>query len=330
MVVHWRADHAIRVPRPDLTKDIGVPNACTPAGCHADRPLSWVTGAFDKWYGTARKPHYGTVLAAGRRADPAAKADLLRLAGDALSPTIVRATALSLLGRYSGDDVIAAFRGLSLDEEPLIRRTAVAEVADPGRGGAHRPARAAALGPVPRGSPRGRRPARRERRRSCFSPTSGGACHGARRLREGHGVLAGFLVGRPQPRVALREAGRPDARRVVLPARGRGGRSLAPPKTNLAILLAGQGKDDEAEKLLREVVAENPDQAQVAYSLGLLLAGRGKMEEAATLLARAAAGLPENARVAYNAGLALSRVGRNAEAERLLRRAVDQMIITIA
>ena len=37
MVVHMRADHSIRVPRPDLTKDIGVPNACS--GCHKDKPL---------------------------------------------------------------------------------------------------------------------------------------------------------------------------------------------------------------------------------------------------------------------------------------------------
>ncbi len=68
MVVHMRADHSIRVPRPDLTKDIGVPNACS--GCHEDKPLSWVSDAYDKWYGTARKPHYGSVLAAGRRARP--------------------------------------------------------------------------------------------------------------------------------------------------------------------------------------------------------------------------------------------------------------------
>ena len=60
------------------------------------------------------------------RRSPAAKADLLRLAGDALSPTLVRATALSLLGRYRGADVTAAFRRALLDEEPLIRRTAVA------------------------------------------------------------------------------------------------------------------------------------------------------------------------------------------------------------
>jgi len=321
MVVHWRADHSIRVPRPDLTKDIGAPNACS--RCHADKPLSWVTGAFDKWYGTARKPHYGTVLAAGRRADPSAKADLLRLAGDALSPTIVRATALSLLGSYGGDDVIAAFRRSLVDDEPLIRRTAVAEVqvqdaaertarlapllSDPFR--AVRLEAAAQLAGTP---PAQLQPYQRDALATAIADYEKAMEYSLDFSSAGHNL--GLLYER------LGDPTRAEAyyRRAVAVDD-----LSAPPKTNLAILLAGQGKDDEAEKLLREVLAENPDQTQVAYSLGLLLAGRGKMEEAATLLARAAAGLPENARVAYNAGLALSRVGRNAEAERLLRRAVE-------
>jgi hypothetical protein len=36
MVNDLRADHSMRVPRPDLTVSIGTPNACT--GCHQDQP----------------------------------------------------------------------------------------------------------------------------------------------------------------------------------------------------------------------------------------------------------------------------------------------------
>ena len=89
-----------------------------------------------------------------------------------------------------------------------------------------------------------------------------------------------------------------------------------PPKANLALLLARQGKNDEAETLLREVARHEPGRRpRSAYSLGLLLAETGRMDEAAALLARAAAGMPSNARAAYNAGLALAQVGRDAEAE---------------
>ena len=65
MVIDERADHSIRIPRPDLTKTIGTPNACSQNGCHPNETLDWVVDAFTKWYGQAKKPHYATALAAG-------------------------------------------------------------------------------------------------------------------------------------------------------------------------------------------------------------------------------------------------------------------------
>ena len=41
MIVDWRADHSLRIPRPDLTLEIGTPNACTAAGCHEDETDQW-------------------------------------------------------------------------------------------------------------------------------------------------------------------------------------------------------------------------------------------------------------------------------------------------
>jgi predicted CXXCH cytochrome family protein len=321
MVIHLRADHSIRIPRPDLTKDIGVPNACS--RCHSDKPLSWAGAAYDKWYGTARKPHYGTVLAAGRRAEPAAKADLLRLAGDRLTPTVVRATALSLLGRYRAADVTAAFRAALLDEEPLIRRTAVAEA--PIEDEAERVSRLAPLLSDPFravrleaasllvGTPAARlRPYQQDALATAIADYVKAMEYSLDFSSAGHNL--GLLYER------LGDLAKAEAyyRRAVAVD------DLSyPPKVNLALLLARQGRNAEAETLLREVFAANPEQAQVAYSLGLLVAETGKMEEAASLLARAAAGMPTYARAAYNAGLALSRVGRDAEAERMLRRAAE-------
>lgn len=323
MVVHLRADHSIRVPRPDLTKDLGVPNACSQSGCHADKPLSWSAAAYDRWYGTARKPHYGTVLAAGRKADPAAKADLLRLVSDTLSPTLVRATALSLLGRYEGPDVTAAFRRALLDEEPLIRRTAISEA--PIADAAERVARLAPLLADPfravrleaastlAGTPAAMlKPYQQEALATALADYVRAMEYSLDFSYAGHNL--GLLYERQNDPARAEEAYR---------------RAIAvddlwpPPKANLALLLARQGRNEEAEKLLREALAAGPDEAQIAYSLGLLLAEAGRMDEAATFLARAASGMPANARAAYNAGLALARAGRDAEAERMLRRAVD-------
>ncbi|HYN40702.1 MAG TPA: tetratricopeptide repeat protein, partial [Thermoanaerobaculia bacterium] len=329
MVVHMRADHSIRVPRPDLTKDLGVPNACSQSGCHADKPLSWSANAYDKWYGTARKPHYGTVLAAGRKADPSSndaapvKAELLRLVGDTLTPTLVRATALSLLGRFEGPDVTAAFRRALLDDEPLIRRTAVSEapIADP----AERVARLAPLLADPFRAVRLEaasslagtssallKPYQQEALATALADYVKAMEYSLDFSYAGHNL--GLLYERQNDLERAEESYR---------------RAIAvddlwpPPKANLALLLARQGKTGEAEKLYREILSANPALSEVAYSLGLLLAEEGKMDEAATFLARASAGMPANARAAYNAGLALSRAGRGAEAERMLRRAVE-------
>ncbi|MBK9963767.1 MAG: tetratricopeptide repeat protein [Holophagales bacterium] len=321
MVVHMRADHSIRIPRPDLTRDLGVPNSCSLSGCHADKPLSWVTNAFDKWYGTARKPHYGTVLAAGRKGSPAAKADLLRLEADALSPTVVRATALSLLGQYRGPDVTAAFRRALLDEEPLIRRTAVALapiadeaervarlaplLADPFR--AVRLEAAAQLAGTP---PALLKPYQKDALDTALADYVKAMEYSLDFSYAGHNL--GLMYERMHDPVKAEESYRAALAVDDL---------SYPPKANLAMLLARQGKSAEAEKLLREVLAAYPDRAEVAYALGLLVAEKGALPEAATLLARAAAGMPANARAAYNAGLALAQVGRDAEAEKMLRQA---------
>ena len=74
MVVDPRHDHSLRVPRPDLSRALGTPNACSQAACHGDKPLAWVVERYDTWYGAKRKPQYGTVLAAAREGRPEARA----------------------------------------------------------------------------------------------------------------------------------------------------------------------------------------------------------------------------------------------------------------
>ena len=73
MVIDDRADHSLRVPRPDLSLEIGVPNACSQSGCHDDQTVEWSVDAYTEWYGKARKPHFGTVLAAARAGEPGAQ-----------------------------------------------------------------------------------------------------------------------------------------------------------------------------------------------------------------------------------------------------------------
>jgi tetratricopeptide (TPR) repeat protein len=300
MVIDERADHSFRVPRPDLSLALGTPNACSWDGCHADKPLQWSADAYTEWYGKAAKPHYGTTIAAGREGDPEAVDDLIRLAGDELYPAIVRATALSLLDRHPGEQSAAAFSAALSDPEGLIRLTAVHHVVatspeelvelvaplllDPLL--AVRTQAAVVLADAPDAM---LKPYQREARAEALAEYEVAMTHSL------DFAFAGHNLGNLYVRLG-------DAARAERSYR----RAIAiddlffPAKANLAVILNSQGRNDEAEALLRSVLEAAPDQHDIAYSLGLLVAEMGRYEEAEIWLARAAAGMPDHEGAARN------------------------------
>jgi tetratricopeptide (TPR) repeat protein len=321
MVIDWRADHSLRVPRPDLTAELGAPNACS--GCHDDQPLEWVMEHYETWYGQARKPQYGTVLASGRDRDPEALDGLIRLAGDTLSPAIVRATALTLLGAYPGQASTDAFNQALSDPEALVRHTAISSVntEDPAEF-------VELLTPL------------------LFDQVRGVRLHAASRL----AGLPDELFKPYQQEVladALTEYEQVMAYSLDFPFAAHNLGNLAarlgdqekaaayyeaaieiddlffPAKANLAVLCSASGRNDEAERLLREILEAYPDQHDSAYSLGLLLAEMNRHDEAARYMRQAAAGMSDQPRVFYNLGLLEQYLGRSAEAEAALVRAID-------
>ena len=323
MQIDWRADHSLRLPRPDLTAALATPNACAQEGCHADKPLAWQLDAQRRWYGQARRPHYGTTLAAGRVGAPAARPELIRLTRDPLQPTIVRATALSLLDRYPASDSGAALREALLAPEALLRRTAVATLAVPDPGERARllapllsdPVRAvrmavvSALAGVP---PERLKPFQRDALENAVDEYRASMAYtldfpsSAFNL----GNLEGALGRTAEAERFYRLAIRIDD--LFFPA-----------KLNLAVLLSGQGRNAEAEQVLRAAVAAYPDDANTSYMLGLLLVELDKPDEAVAALRRATQADPRFARAHYNLGLLLDRLGRPDEAEDALRRAAE-------
>ncbi len=295
MVIDERADHSLRVPRPDLSQTLATPNACSRGGCHDDRPLSWSVDAFTKWYGQAKKPHYGPTLAAGREGRPAARDKLVRLAGDALYPAIVRATALSLLGQYPDEESTRAFAIALADPEPLMRHTAVSSVVasspeefvelvapllfDPMR--AVRMQAAVQLADIP---DQLLKPYQREALAAALAEYRKAMEYSLDFAFAGHnlGNLAARLGDAAEAERYYRMAISIDD-------------LFYPAKANLAVLLNAQGRNDEAEALLRLILQTYPEQYDVAYSLGLLLAEMGRYVEAERNLAQAAAGMPGHA-----------------------------------
>ncbi|HET9424709.1 MAG TPA: multiheme c-type cytochrome [Gemmatimonadaceae bacterium] len=133
MQVDPRHDHSMRVPRPDLTVRLGVPNAC--GSCHAERGPAWAAERIRDEYG--REPvgfqRFAGAFAADDAGDPASSDSLITVANDPSQPAIVRASALARLGRYPGPRVLEAARRWSSDGNPLVRRAAlqVLETASP-------------------------------------------------------------------------------------------------------------------------------------------------------------------------------------------------------
>jgi predicted CXXCH cytochrome family protein len=323
MVVDWRADHSIRIPRPDLTREIGTPNACTQSGCHADKPLSWVLDRYENWYGKSRKPHYGTIIAAGRAQRPEARSALIRLAGDPLYPAIVRATALSLLERYPGEESTEAFNRALSDEDPLIRHTAVDRVIAPSPERLYElvspllfdPVRAVRLQAAVRlaGLPDGLfKPYQREALDKATDDYIAAMKYSLDFSYAGHN-LGNLYVALGDPEKAERYY------KTAIEIDD----LFYPAKANLAVLYNTQGRNEETERLLREILSAYPDQHDAEYSLGLVLAEMKRYDEAVTYLDRAARAMPERARVFYNLGLAAQAANRLDEAETALQRAFE-------
>jgi predicted CXXCH cytochrome family protein len=321
MVVDWRADHSFRRPRPDLTASIGTPNACSQSGCHADKPLDWVLKADRDWYGRAKLPHYGTAFAAARAGRPGIEPELRRIVDNVLQPVIVRATALTYLQQYPGEDRAAALQAALVSDEPLLRHVAASSPSEPDP--AVRVARLAPLLADPvkavrldavsalAGTPPDLlKPYQRDALRDGIAEYRRAMAYSL------DFASSGFNLGNLDSNLGD-AAGAERHYRLALKVDD----LFYPAKMNLAVLLSGAGRNAEAEALLRQVTSAYPENHDAAYSLGLLLVELGKPEEAADWLGRAVRGQPRNVRARYNLGLLLQQLDRPDEARPVLEAA---------
>jgi tetratricopeptide (TPR) repeat protein len=322
MGIDYRPDHSFRIPRPDLSRELETPNACN--RCHIHKTTQWSVDALAKWYGQKKRPHYGTTLAAGRKRQPEALPDLIRLSGDRLYPTIVRATALTLLASYNGKESRDAFLRAMTDEESLMRHTAVRHYVEPDANQRFRPLTPLLYDPV--------RAVRIEAARLLAAVPEDTMETDVRRqfetalseYRQAMDRTADFAASRHNLGNLCVELGDMDCAIRHYQKTVDIDQEFYPAKVNLAMLYNRQGKNEAAEKLLREVAADHPEQYGVSYSLGLLLAERKKFESAAIYLRRAARGMPQNSRVHYNLGLLLQQLKRDPEAEASLLKAHEK------
>ncbi len=165
MDVDKRRDHSLRVPRPDLSVELGTPNACS--SCHVQDQLKsidnqkqpklieyadwleaaesgdeqiaaailktdeWCDDACEKWYGENRKQpkHFSEAIVAFRRGEPGSVDKLLRVATqpEELTPVLARASALGELAASGVGNATAKAKKLIDDKEehPIVRAAAI-------------------------------------------------------------------------------------------------------------------------------------------------------------------------------------------------------------
>ncbi|HTO75895.1 MAG TPA: tetratricopeptide repeat protein [Thermoanaerobaculia bacterium] len=321
MVVHARHDHSFRVPRPDLTVAIGVPNACN--DCHKDRSAEWASAAALKWWGGKRREsrHYGEAIHAGREVLAGAGPALADLARDSAKPAIVRGTALTLLAGENGPAPPDVIESALRDADPYVRRGAVAAaetlepaervrllapvLADPVRTVRIEAARALVSAPKEQLSPSDR--SRFEAALSEFVDTQRLDADRA----EAHVTLGALYAEQGDSSAAEAEYRKAIA---LLPAFGGA-------YVDLADLYRVQGRDGDGEKILRQGLAASPRDPGVHHALGLALVRLKRLPEAVGELKRAAELAPDDPRFAYVYGMALDAAGDAKRAMQILRAA---------
>jgi predicted CXXCH cytochrome family protein len=316
MVVDPRHDHSFRVPRPDLSVSLGVPNACS--ACHADRSAQWADSVVADWYGPGRQQakHYGEAIAAGRAGGRDALRGLTDLVNDSEQPAIVRATALELLQPFGN----AAFRPVIIatrDTDPMVRTAAAGSLdwLPPAT-------RLSSLAPLLNDPIR----AVRIEAARVLSTVPPDYFELAQRL-----AFEAALLEYKEAQLADGEL--PWAHMnvaVIQTAEGQYGfaeesyltairldPSFLPARVKLANLYSEMERNDEAERMFMEAIdhAVPEDQGELYYSLGLLLREEERVEEAATYLGQAADLLSNRPGVRYDYALALQQLGRRTEAE---------------
>jgi predicted CXXCH cytochrome family protein len=322
MVVDPRHDHSFRVPRPDLSVELGTPNACN--NCHGDKSPQWAAATIEGWFGPKREG-FQTYAAAfhAARTDAADAATLLAaVAADGTAPAVARATALSeLASRVSPANIGVARAGLA-NPDPQVRIGALDMLenlpasqiwswaspllADPVRGVRIRAA--SLLAAVPTAS---QPEADREHFEQAAKEFVAAQRSNAERP-EARTTLGNFLAQRGQAADAETEY---KAALRLSP-------QFATAAVNLADLYRQLGRDSEGENLLRSVLADSPREAAIHHALGLTLTRLKRSDEALAEFRKATKLEPDSSRYAYVYAVALHSGSHRDEAMAVLKTAL--------
>jgi tetratricopeptide (TPR) repeat protein len=324
MVIDRRHDHSFRIPRPDRTDTLGVPNVCT-GNCHRDKGPSWAAQQIHQRVGHAPDGYqtFAEVFGAADRGTRGASDELLKIAADPNQPAIVRGGALERLSTSAVVNPGLSDRTLS-DPSPMVRRLAVAAFA-------HADDRTR-LRLIPRLL---NDPIRTVRIQAamCLADLADTSLAGQERMafdRAFDEFVAEqqFNADRPEAQTNLGQVliqrTRIDAAVEAFREAIQLDRTFIPAYIDLADAYRLQGKESSAERALRDAIATNPAAAAARHALGLTLVRQHRPAEAIPELARAVALEPDTSRYSYVYSVALHDTGNPDQAIKILEASVGR------
>ncbi len=297
MGVDYRRDHSFRIPRPDLTKKLGTPNACNQ--CHTKETPDWAQSYIEKWHGQSRPFQFGEALYDANLQTLDSDEQLIKMIEDELYPLNIRSAAILYLGNQSKEEIKAIIYQSLKSIHPLIRIYSIRklDVQDPAdleqlfpllydETKAVRIEIASKLAQIPAEYIP-------EKHQEMLQKNS-----------EEYLEVLEFNSDFPLGKYNLgnyyyNKSNYSNAEKYYLMALEQD-QELHQLKMNLAIMYSSIGKPEKAENLLSEYIASVPEDYSAYYNYGLILAENKKYEESLYYLKIASEQLPENSRVDYN------------------------------
>ena len=126
MQIDAQRDHSFKVPRPDLTVETGVTNACNQ--CHQDKTANLAVSQIKQWHRSSKhigSDHFATSFYRADNRLPGADTLLTRISQDNTYPDIIRASALYRMRETPGNNALVAIARAVKDVEPLKRSAAI-------------------------------------------------------------------------------------------------------------------------------------------------------------------------------------------------------------
>ena len=329
MGIDGRHDHSLRLPRADLSEQLGVPNVCN--HCHQDKKetgktawqAKWALEKMREWYGTIAKGHqqYAMAFAAAERSQQGADQKLRAVIEDVETPEIARATAIQKLSAYLSPRTLElVLQGLK-HVDPLVRYASItaAETLPPAllikylsplltdmtRAVRAEAARVLAAVPAEQFN---------DEQRVQFEKALGEYVN-SQQINADRPQAQANLGIMYQARGDSKKAARAYQKAISLDD------SFVPAYINLADIYQAQKDFSKAKKVLHTALDVSSDNAVVWFSLGLLQVRQQQLQQAMLSLRNAAEQDQSNARYIYVYAVALNSSGKNEQAIRVMQQA---------